>query len=351
MKLLPLVAFFCCLYVPTLAQTEHQGQLFLKNKCGQIHLSLSPKRVTSKEKIAPYFAGFEVVDFRPDTSRLGFWSIEKDRREFVFQSTASQTISSFLDNYVDPAGSRTFLIVIKKLWLCDTNDTTANPRLPRLLGSIEFRGEAFLKTSEGYQPFTYLDTVITSRNSVRDMAIFRLPDVFFNFIHKIATMNEATVLKRNVYYTFQVLDSLNKERFNYPMDTALVLKKGVYANVNEFRKNQPSILNYDIQPDENGLSQLYLKDETGKPYFSRKMWGYCDGQQCYAMMDGNLFPVFSVNHAFYVFGSKEYQIKTKIMPILLIIPPLAVVGTMPVSETAIRKLRFFSLDAYSGKIN
>jgi hypothetical protein len=89
----------------------------------------------------------------------------------------------------------------------------ANPRLPRLLGSIEFRGEAFLKTSQGYQPFTYLDTVIKSPSSVRNMAIFRLPDVFFNFIHKIATMNEAIVLKRNVSYTFQVLDSLNKERF------------------------------------------------------------------------------------------------------------------------------------------
>jgi hypothetical protein len=74
MKLLQLIAICCCLHVPTLAQTKHQSQLFLKDKCGQIHLSLSPKRVTSKEKIPPYFAGFEVVDFRQDTSRLGFWA-------------------------------------------------------------------------------------------------------------------------------------------------------------------------------------------------------------------------------------------------------------------------------------
>ncbi len=351
MKLLHLIAFCCCLYLPTLAQTKLQGQLFLKDKCGQIHLSLSPKRVTSKEKIPPYFAGFEVVDFRLDTSRLGFWATDKGRREYVFQSTASQTISSFLDNYTDPAGTRAFLIVIKKLWIHDAKDTIVKPREPRQFGRIEFRGEAFLKTNQGYQPFTYLDTVITSPNSARDIAIFRLPDLFFNFINKIAAVNEESVLKRKVSYSFHLLDSLNKERFHYPMDTALVLKKGVYANVDEFRNNQPSIFNYDIQPDENGFSQLYLKDETGKPYFSRKMWGYCDGEQCYAMMDGNLFPVLSINHAFYVFGSKEYKIKTKIMPVLLIVPPLVVMGAMPISETATRKLHFFSLDPYTGKIN
>jgi hypothetical protein len=61
------------------------------------------------------------------------------------------------------------------------------------------------------------------------------------------------------------------------MDTALVLKKGVYANVDEFRNNQPSIFNYDIQPDENGLSQLYLKDETGKPYFPGRCGGIAMG--------------------------------------------------------------------------
>jgi hypothetical protein len=62
------------------------------------------------------------------------------------------------------------------------------------------------------------------------------------------------------------------------------------------------------------------------------------------------FPFFPQIMHFMFFGSKEYQIKTKIMPILLIIPPLAVVGTMPISETATRKLRFFSLDPYTGKI-
>lgn len=345
-----LLAFFCCIYLPAGAQKDSLSQLFLKNKCGQLHVSLSPKRVLSKDKIPPYFANFEVVDFRQDTSRIGFWAVNKNRREFVFSEPGNQTLSSFFNHYAQPAGNRSVLIIIKKFWLCDVKDIPVEPGKSPGFGRIEFRGEAFLKTNEGYLPITYLDTVITSPNSVKDMVLFRLGDLFFNFIKKIAAVNEEAVLKRNVSFTISELEALNKKRFAYPMDTALVLRKGVYANIDEFRNNQPSIFNYEIQPDENGLNQLYLKDETGKPYFSRKMWGYCDGQQCYAMMDGNLFPVLSVNHAFYVFGSKEYKIKRTFMPVLILFPPLAMVGAMPVSEKATRMLHFFSVDPYTGKI-
>ena len=47
----------------------------------------------------------------------------------------------------------------------------------------------------------------------------------------------------------------------------------------EFRNNQPSITNYDVQTNGTGF-QLYLKDETGKSYYSRKMWGFCNGELC-----------------------------------------------------------------------
>jgi hypothetical protein len=351
MKFLLPLALSCCLYLPSNAQNDSLCQAFIKKYCGQSHVSLSPKWVTSDEKLPPSFSQFEVVDFRPDTSRLGFWGIDKQRREFVFHEPVPQTISSFLNHYTHPAGTKSFLIIIKKLWLHDNAIPVKLPRQPLERGKIEFRGEAFLKTPHGYLPYTYLDTVVTSAYSVKDMVIFRLPNVFYDLLRKIAAANEENLTKRNVVYSLGQLDSLNKKQFDFRMDTATVLKPGVYASVEEFRNNQPSILNYDIRPDENGLTQLYLKDETGNSYFSRKMWGYCDGYQCYAMMDGNLFPILSVHHSFYVFGSKQYDRKSNIVPILIFIPGLGILGAMPISETAIRRLNFFSIDPYTGKIN
>jgi len=347
MKSLLPFALLCCLYFSSDAQNDSLSNAFFKKYCEQLHISLSPKRVTSDEKMPSSFMHFKVADFRPDTIRVGFWGADMQRRQFVFHESVSETVSSFLNYYTHPAGTKTFLIIIKKLWLRDDADAKKMPGQPLERGRIEFRGEAFLKTNNGYLPYTYHDTVITSPRSVKDIVIFRLPDVFYDLLRKIASANEEALLKRNVIYSFSQLDSLNKKQFNFPMDKATALKPGVYASVEEFRNNQPSILNYELRADENGLRQLYLKDETGRSYFSRKMWGYCDGQQCYAMMDGNLFPIIPVQHSFYVFGSKQYELKTTSVPILFVLPGLMF---MPISETAIRRLHFFAIDPYSGKI-
>lgn len=352
MKLFSLLIVFGFLYMPARAQRDSLSQRFLTSKCGQLHLSLLTKRVTSEEKLPTNFGRFEVVDFRQDTSRIGFWMADKIRREFVFHGSANETISSFLNHYTDPSGTRSFLILIKKLWLYDTVLSTKSTKSFAQVGKgrILFRGEAFLKTSDGYLPYTYLDTVISSPTSVKDMAIFRLPDLFYDLLKKIAGVQQEITLKRKAF-SFSELEALNNTQFNYPMDTARVLKKGVYASIEEFRNNNPTILNYEIQADENDLKQLYLKDGNGKTYFSRKMWGYCDGQQCYAMMDGNLFPVISVNHAFYVFGSRQYEKKGTAVPILfMLIPPVSMLAFEGVSETATRKLSFFTLDPHTGDI-
>ena len=100
---------------------------------------------------------------------------------------------------------------------------------------------------------------------------------------------------------------------------------------------------------------MYLKDAEGKTYFSRTMWGFCDGKYSYAMMDGNLFPILQVSHSFYVWGSKEFQRTSMIVPFatpLIAIPggAMAVYGLTSVSESAKRKLRLFTLDVYSGEI-
>jgi hypothetical protein len=344
MKFLTLSIIIICLMGQATAQTDSLHKAFLDDKCGKVHLHLMPK--AKKSKTPPYFSNFEVVDFRPDTSRIGLWTANKTRRELLFNSTASNTLATYLNTcYTDPSATQSFLILIKKLWLYDTIKVYGKG-----VGRIHFRVEIFLKTKEGLAPYTYLDTLITSHISVLDMGGFKLAALMAVLVNKISSTDEAAVGKRRRLYSFQQLDSMNNKRFSYPMDTATILNPGVYASIEEFRNNQPSILNYEIQPDENGLMQLYLKDEQGKSYFSRKMWGYCDGKNCYVMMNGNLFPVLFIDHAFYVWGSKEFRRKTKQIPIILPFPPAIMFGTMTVSETAVRQMSIFTLDPYAGDI-
>src|SRR5688572_19824849 len=125
MKLsLTLIAFYC-LYTPAFAQTDSLHQLFLRDKCIETHLVLSPDHTPSKDKLPTGFSNFEVVDFRPDTTRAGFWAMDKLRYEFVFRNGARQYIADFLNYYTQPGSDRSFLIIIKKLWLSNVEDAPA----------------------------------------------------------------------------------------------------------------------------------------------------------------------------------------------------------------------------------
>ena len=49
------------------------------------------------------------------------------------------------------------------------------------------------------------------------------------------------------------------------MNKVEALQKGVYASLNDFKNNKPTITDYVVDEEEGALS-LYLKDEQGKPY-------------------------------------------------------------------------------------
>ena len=350
MKRLPLLLVLLCLFLAAKAQRDVQGRQFLKDKCLPYYLAPFAKE---KHPLAA-FKNLEVVDFRPDTSRIGFLTENRKWKDIRFHTGLRRELDTWLnDLYTHPGGAQSLLIIIKKCWLFDT--VLARPTLELIKragkGRIIFRAEAFLKTQAGYAPCAYLDTVVTSAASAVDIANRKLPVLLAILMNKVSAMEKATVLNRNRFFSLETLDSLNKKRFAYPIDTALALRKGVYASLEEFRNNQPSIQNYQVEQNSEGHLDLFLKDEKGQPYFSRKMWGYCDGEHCYAMMDGNLFPIIPVDHAYYVFGSREYRRVQKSVPVLVVFPTAYLFAMEPMAETAVRKLSLFHLDVHTGQID
>jgi hypothetical protein len=358
MKLLPLLVFLYCIHPEATAQKDSAEQAFLKNKCNRFYMLLLSKTSKSVPASAAYYSNFEVADFRADTSRIGFWANEngRDKIELLFRNTTSKTLAKYLnETYTHPSGTGThsLFIVLKKLWLFDTITVNISKDLKKQTGigkgRIVFRAEAFLHTDDGFLPYTYLDTVVASPRLVINMN--ELPGLLSVLVDKIMAVDDASIVKRSRIFSYNLLDSLNKKRFLYPMDTASILKRGVYTNVDEFRNNQPSILDFEIQQDNNDNIELFLKDEAGKPYFTRKVWGYCDGYNCYKMMDGDLFPILSIQHAFYVWGAKGYRIGYTGVPVAVPAGPGFVSGGFePVAGKAIRRMRIYSLDVYTGQV-
>lgn len=353
MKRLAVLLFILILLQVANAQNNNAAQALLNNRCKHHYISLTPKRNKNKLKDVFPFQNIEVVDYRPDSSRIGLFIERRQQADLLFESSPGTVIKSFLNEaYTNPLASKTLLVVIRELWFSDILLEKQLGKEPSPFRSrISFRAETYVIENNGYIPLTYFDTLITSKEKIMDIAPFRITELMTSFIEKINSSDiSPAYLQTKRLLSFAAIDSFSNKLFSYPIDAPDTLRKGVYASFEDFRNNKPSIFNYEIEKENSSSMTLRLKDEQGKSYYSRKMWGYCDGQQTYVMMDGNLFPIFTYDRAYYVYGSKEYLVKKNYLPLFLVFPGALVFATVPISENVTRRLRFFRLDIKTGEI-
>jgi hypothetical protein len=352
MKPLTFLFVFLSLAHSARSQKDPASQDFIKSSCKQVVIRLHEDK--KRPDTTSPFSTIEVMDARPDTTRIGLVVEHNSRKELLLNKPVSTVLAAHLNNhYSNPQGNQPLLVIIKKLYLFDSSlikKANGSGFTSSITAKMIFRAEAYLKVPQGYLPLTYLDTVISSPYGPESMATFRLPVVLEVFMEKAVSADLAAVIKRNRLLSYLDIDKFNKARFAFPMDTAVDLKKGVYASLEEFKNNQPSTKEYEITKDEQGNMELNIRDEQGKLYYTHTMWGFCDGQHCFVMMDGNLFPILPVDHEWYVWGTKEYAVKRFNTAMLFLFPAGYIAASVPVSESVTRKMRFFRLDTESGEI-
>jgi hypothetical protein len=352
----PLILFFCFVAFHAIAQAPDAGQQFIKGKCVTEHVSLP---LDSKRPLfPPELKAIIVLDRRSDTSRIGLINDgEHNQKEMLFHAPVAEQLNSYLNaGYTNPKGKHELLIIVKDLWISES--TVQDHHLFATESwDIAFRFEAYLKDSGRYFALTYLDTVLmASGMTSRGMAEHNIPGLISVFMDKIAVrdLDVDIVVKRPI--TWDQIDSFCRSRFDSPIDTAKKLVKGVYANLDEFRNNQPSVTRYELSQDRSGSLEVRIPDENGQLYYTHTAWGLCDGHQQYLMMDGNLFPIFFVHHQFYVLGSKVYKKNKLYVPSFLLFPggPLWaqdwIGGWTPINLGTLRSLRLFRLDAKTGQV-
>jgi hypothetical protein len=296
-----------------------------------------------------------VIDARSDTSRIGVIDGEgRSQHELTFQMPVNRQLAAYLKaGYSNLKGNRSLLVVIKDLWISEP-PVRDNRMFSTPSWDISFRFEAYLQSKQGYIPLTLLDTGVSASGiNAPNMAARALPELITLFMNRVTAHDPDVdeVVKRTV--SFDQIDSFCRTRFDYPMDTATKLQKGVYANIDEFKNNQPSITEYELSQEKSSGLSLNTPDGHGHFIFTHTAWGFCDGKQTYVMMDGNVFPIFMVHHQFYILGSKEYRDHKIIVPGFIPISmgvAAIVYGANNVSDNITRSLRLFRLDIRTGEI-
>ena len=360
MKILIHCLFYLLFIHSAGAQNDDRAQEFFKKKFKNTYISLTSTKFDRRETSASVFNEIQVLDCRPDTSRLGIFMDAGIQREILFHSekgdvlTASGTINQYLsDKWKNEAGKTSLLLVLKKFWITDKSlDSTREDFFSggNSQTKISLSFESYIKDSTGYIPFAKFDTVFRSERPVIITSIFRLPELMKAFMDRLSSIDMNKIMKKKLRMSYDEVQVYSNRDYVLPIMAAQQLNKGVYASFDEFSKNNPSIHNYSIEKDVAGLQALFLKDEAGKDYYSWKCWGYCDGENIFMMMDGNLFPVIRYHNAYYVLGSTEYGVKKIKAPMFVLFPGFWVAGMMPIKEEVYRKIRVLSLDPVSGNI-
>ena len=359
MKPYTLVLLFLFFTMEARSQTVDSAQLLIHKKCRTVHIGL-PEDAGMAVGYPAIFNQIQVVDLRSDTSRAGIVRPDNSgQQEIVFRASTTRVLTSFLNfHYARPSGRQSLLVVVKDLWLSTSLDSVRERYdrrdhfEPMPVWNIAFRLEGYLQQEGGYIPLAYLDTVVVSpgNHSASRMA-GELPGLFSDFMDKLAGIDLAAMSQRRRVVSFSQIDSFSRVRFSYPMDTATTFVKGVYANVDEFKNNRPSMADYVLTKDRSSNLELNIRDSDGKLYYTRTAWGVCDGKGVYVMMDGNLFPVFNVHHQFYILGSKLYSTARIGLPFFIPVTPATYAyGWAQLDETVLRKLQVFRLDVESGKV-
>jgi hypothetical protein len=334
MKPFALVLLSYCAAFTASAQTISTGQHLIKKKCGSDHISLNPEKYG--QGYPDLFDSIRVVDFRRDTSRIGIIRVgRKSQNEVLFHSPVSAQLQAYLGAaYSRPKGSHSLLIVLKDLWI-STPDSFFIWDHYEL--NLTFHAEAYLVTKDGYQPLSYIDTTLERLQVLNLKAAEEnnIREVIADFMDNLAAQD---LDRERINLSYRQIDSFSRIQFSYPMDTVTQFVKGVYASIEDFRNNSPSIVKYELSKDGSGNFDLTIPDENGQFYLTHTVWGYCDGEQRYVMILGSLFPVFIVGHQFYVLGSKEHRYRK-----------LWLEGVQ-LTEDLVKTLRLFRVDIDSGKV-
>lgn len=335
--ILLILFFYVCISV--WAQSDSAGQRIIQKKCGIDRITLSPAKYG--RDYPTLFQQISVIDARPDTSRIGILrSARITQREVALNGPVGRELTKYLNAAYSRVGGRySLLVVLKDFWVAsvDTLFTYYHPER-----QARFRADVYLEGKEGYHPLTRIDTTgyEYSDASISEFAIEQVRDLLDVLMAQVAA-GDLDRERRTVNY--RQIDSFNRKRFDYPMDTAKNFAIGVYATAADFWNNAPSISNYTLAMDKSGHSELDIADETGKMIYTHTVWGFCDSsRQRYVMMDGNLYPLYSVGHQFYVLGSKEYH-KRQYQPGIGLF-------AVDIKGTTTRPLQIFRIDPESGDV-
>ena len=312
---------FFGLLVPV--STFAQRDILNPDQLGTKQVKLEAQKIAPAEIKLP-FKSIKIIDSRFDTSKIGYVPTtdilagkRKAFKKMVLHGGNANAIEQYYNEYYAgsfAANDFELLIVMKRFWFA--GEEKSNDKRIELSNSfgtnnnVYCKWEYYLGKNGQYLPVKRVDTVIRNTEEVSKYIDDEFSEKnlsFFKFALKslIEILDYSNAIKQFDSQPKKTLADITE--FNRKMNLITVLqdsgfKKGVYLSFEEFKKNQPSITDFQEKKMHYGKmninTEIYLETMNGETISN--YWGFSNGKEFRYGMLGNE-KIFRVHNTFCFF--------------------------------------------------
>lgn len=325
MKIIAICCSLIFTYLTVFGQKQKDIQLDLSTFYAE---ELKLKAFKDTPLINIPFRSIKVYDKRSDTSIMGFCKVERfglpKDGYFSLKDGASSQIESFLKTQVlfDSLNTYNLTIIIRKLWLSPELENNEVVDFPKKTEKFPFTEKSRLFFKSGvkgvfdfyavkdsiYIPITRFDSIIKDRKTLYPNESDLIEDFIYAALKKVPKINLNEKFISGKKLNWKEVDEYSSKQYVCKPLYISEYKKGVYLTYEEFKKDEPSIKNFEIKKTDKA-DLLFVKDENGTEYPIRKIWGFSDGKTIYIKSVDVYFALEKFNNNFYTMAAKKISKK------------------------------------------
>jgi len=352
--LILLVTFLLCSQLQY-GQSQLSPNLAPSNK--SLYKVIYPATATHDQSGSFPFSGIVVRDIRPDTTKLGFYRSTKDRNSYKyrFANNTVEELTNFLASHfnsnLQPGSPNQLVIFIKKLWLSEFDSAELSLHNTHTKNAwLYLKAEYYLQTPAAFHPLYRVDTVIYAR---KQNGYTSGGFISNTFVQSMATLNRLDFgqVMQKKKMTLEQVEAFNNRYA--PTPSLPKPAKGVYLSYNDFKNGTPSASEFEVR-FESLTDIIYVKEQDGKLYPRRNVWGFSDGEITFIRMGSNFFPLYNQQKTWEFYGTAAMEFKAPRLPLIAAAGwpvMLATAGATEITqyEKRLVNLRAFQVDVENGK--
>jgi hypothetical protein len=310
-KLLTLVSLVF-LTLPVKAQNGRNDLINLKP------LGISLPAIHYEKKLP--FSQIEVIDCRYDTTKIGYIRKNGSFKKLIvpagLQPSLDNILNMSLAENFDPAQNQSLLVVIKRLWLKETNQAETEKRKMVVadnasllkFSACSFKLEVYLKKEDNFTPLLRLDSSLSYENSLKRYGGDIVMAPFELCLLRLQNINFEKAAASSKKLNWKTVEDYNQQQFNKPILKNPPLQRGLYLSFSDFLQNKLTVKDFEVEYG-NLTDQLYLVNKGEKTLYT-DFWGFCDGGKLYIRSGLNFYELFKQHNTFEFVGSIGIEKKT-----------------------------------------